>query len=435
MTGWLVALVGLKFKIELLALPLIGIGMALRLTGETTRRGAFGTALAGFGVLFLGIDMLREAFTGVSAQMSLPQFDGPLGVVLQVGIGILMTVLMQSSSASLTIALTAAQGGLLTDQGAAAMVIGANIGTTVTAVLAAIGATANARRAAAAHVLFNVLTGIVALLLLPWLLALIESLRVALGLDSAPAAKLALFHTTFNVLGVILIWPVAERMTRMLQARFRVAEEDAARPQYLDQNVLAVPGLALQALEHELRRIGAAAIALSLASMRSAGLDRDDMAKRKGVIVALGQACDRFVSDLNRASLSDTESARLAELLRIERYYEHAADLAEERLRALHDAAPTPPDLGDALERMNRHAEQLLQSVDPERPPVDGEEREAALAELEHDYQELKAALLRAGARGSLRVADMDAWLSAWSASHRAVQQAVKAMRLLPGSG
>jgi hypothetical protein len=112
-----------------------------------------------------------------------------------------MTVLMQSSSAAMAITLTAAQGGLIDAQGAAAVVIGANVGTTVTALLAAIGATPNARRAAAAHVVFNLLTGVVALLLLPWLIGALGLAREALDLPPDPAAKLALFHTTFNCAG------------------------------------------------------------------------------------------------------------------------------------------------------------------------------------------------------------------------------------------
>src|SRR5690606_21867847 len=122
-------------------------------------------------------------------------------------------------SAALAVALTAAQGGMVTMQGAAAVVIGANIGTTVKALIAAIGATPNAKRAAAAHILFNLLTGIVALMLLPWLIGFMSVLRVWLGLDEAPAAQLALFPTVFNILGIILIWPIASRMTAMLEMR------------------------------------------------------------------------------------------------------------------------------------------------------------------------------------------------------------------------
>ncbi|MDP3613342.1 MAG: Na/Pi symporter, partial [Rubrivivax sp.] len=147
MTGWIVALVGLKFKVELLAMPLAGLGALLRLTGEGRRSGAIGTALAGFGLLFMGIALLQQAFAGLAGQIRLPQGEGPWVLLAQLGIGTLMTVLMQSSSAAMAITLTAAQGGLIEAQGAAAVVIGANIGTTVTALLAAIGATPNARRA------------------------------------------------------------------------------------------------------------------------------------------------------------------------------------------------------------------------------------------------------------------------------------------------
>jgi phosphate:Na+ symporter len=256
MTGWLVALVGLKFKIEALALPLIGVGVVLRLTGAGQRRGAFGTALAGFGLLFLGISMLQQSFTGLAGQVQLPQGTGLWALLAQLAVGALMTVLMQSSSASMTIALTAAQGGLLPAQGAAAVVIGANIGTTVTALLAAIGATANAKRAASAHVVFNLLTGLVALALLPWLISAIAALQALLGLPADPAAKLALFHSVFNVLGVLLMWPLASRLTRWLLTLFRAAEDDEATPRYLDDNVLAVPTLAVDALTHEIDRLG-----------------------------------------------------------------------------------------------------------------------------------------------------------------------------------
>lgn len=257
-TGWLVAMVGLDFKIDAVAMPLIGVGMLLHISAPNRRRGAVGMALAGFGVLFLGIHMLRSNFTGLSDGMQLPEMGGgALAVLAHVLLGSLLSVLMQSSSAALALALTAAQAGLLSLTDAAAVVIGANVGTTVTALLAVIGATPNARRAAIAHVLFNVLTGIVALLMLPWLLGAIIYARDVLGMDGAPAATLALFHTTFNLLGVLLMWPLTDRLSAFLMRRFNSAEEDEARPRYLDRNTAMVPALALKALEREVRRLGA----------------------------------------------------------------------------------------------------------------------------------------------------------------------------------
>lgn len=256
MTGWIVATIGLKFKIETLAMPLIGLGALLRLTGQGQRVNALGTALAGFGLLFLGIALLQQTFGSLSAHLTLPQGEGASAVLARIGIGLLMTVLMQSSSAAMAITLTAAQGGLIDAQGAAAVVIGANIGTTATALMTTPGATPNAHRAAWAHVAFNLITAVVALLLLPGLTAAVGLMGQLMAMPPDAATQLALFHTLFNLLGVLLMWPLADRMTRALMQRWRSREEDEAAPVFLDDSVLIVPALALEAparCRHHLR--------------------------------------------------------------------------------------------------------------------------------------------------------------------------------------
>jgi phosphate:Na+ symporter len=415
MTGWIVALVGLKFKVEALAMPLAGLGALLRLTGEGRRSGAVGTALAGFGLLFIGIALLQQAFAGLAGQISLPSGDGPLVVLAQLGMGVLMTVLMQSSSAAMAITLTAAQGGLIDAQGAAAVVIGANIGTTVTAVLAALGATPNARRAASAHVVFNLLTGGVALLLLPWLVGALGEAREALHLSPDPATQLALFHTSFNLLGVLLMWPLAARLTRALQRRFRAREEDEAQPRFLDDNVLAVPTLALDALAREVGRAGQVAeriVAAALAGGGEAALRGDQR-----VLAALDGAIQRFVERLRGATMTQADSARLAELLRVQRYHEAAA---EQAVVAATLAGPAVPDaalaaaqraFGDTAQAVLRHG-----GVD-------------ALGAMESRYEDFKAALLAAGAEGRLPLREMEQALRRWSALRRAAQQMDKARR------
>ncbi len=436
MTGWIVALVGLKFKVEALALPLVGLGVLIRLGAEGQRRGAIGSALAGFGLLFLGIATLQQSFGGLAGQISLPQGDGPLAVLAQLGVGALMTVLMQSSSASMTIALTAAQGGLLDTQGAAAVVIGANIGTTVTALLAAIGATPNARRVAAAHVAFNLLTGVVALALLPWLIDALGVAREAMGLPPDPAAKLALFHTTFNLLGVLLMWPLAGHLTRWLLQRFRAREEDDAQPQHLDDNVLAVPTLALDALEREVARVGHFAVRLVRAAL--AGAPPPALAADKAVVSRLDDAIAAFVERMNRAAMSQGASERLAELLRIQRYHETSAEqaLAAAPLRA-------PSDTGPAVAQRHtlfvEHADALLAlcdiRADLQATPPDATAITTAAQSMEQAYEDLKATVLAAGAAGRLPLAEMEEALRRYSALRRAAQQAVKAsQRLSPGS-
>lgn len=427
MTGWLVALVGLKFNIEILALPLIGVGMALRLSGAGTRRSALGQALAGFGVLFLGIDMLKDSFSGLSTEFTLPEGGGVVDTLMQVLIGIALTVLMQSSSASLTIALTAAQGGLLSAQGAAAVVIGANIGTTVTALIASIGATPNAKRAAGAHILFNLLTGAVALALLPWLVSAIRMGGEALALDSAPAAQLALFHTVFNLLGVVLIWPLANRMTAFLEGRFRAAEEDEARPRYLDNNVAAVPALALDALEREVRRMGSITLRMMREAISSGA--RQKLAVDQQIVARLNHAVAEFIARISQAGMSQNTAQRLPRILRVARYYEAAAELSLEGAAA---ARETPLPL--LIEVSNAFIDQVMQlftCVDPEVELKQTTDIETSLQRLEQAYQALKAELLRAGAQSVLPVADMDARLRAASAIHRALQQTAKAARML----
>jgi phosphate:Na+ symporter len=423
MTGWIVALVGLRFKIEVLALPLVFAGVLLRLSGSGTRRAPLGDALAGFGLLFLGIGVLQEAFGGLSDADLLPRGDGRRDVLLQVAAGIVMTVLTQSSSAAMAITLTAAQGGLLSAQSAAAVVIGANVGTTVTALLATLGATSNARRAGLAHVVFNVVTAAVALLMLPWMVDAIATLRAWMGLPADPAARLALFHTVFNVFGVLLMWPLAAPLTLWLQRRFRSAEEDEARPRFLDDTVLPVPALALQALAQEIGRIGAVtrrALAATLAGAPATAVARDGEIVRR-----LDAVAERFAERLSRAALPAGGARDLARWLRVLRYHETASALAVQAAQATR--VPLPPAVQPAEAAFVEQGRALLVACDAAEPAAPSE---AALAAVGGAYQALKATLLDAGAMGSLSIDSMEAVLGRASDLRRALEQTAKAARL-----
>ncbi|NLB57654.1 MAG: Na/Pi cotransporter family protein, partial [Gammaproteobacteria bacterium] len=197
LTSWLVAVAGFNLHLRALALPAIGLGALAWAISRSSRWGALGQAVAGFGLFFLGIDVLREAFDGIGGMFSVQGQDAETiaGIAAFVLSGIAITLLTQSSSATLAITLTAAAGGLLPLQAAAAMIIGANVGTTSTAVFAAIGATSPARRVAAAHVLFNVVTAAMALALLPALLWLSRAMAGVVMDEPHIALVLAVFHT------------------------------------------------------------------------------------------------------------------------------------------------------------------------------------------------------------------------------------------------
>lgn len=427
-TGWIVALLGLRVQIGTYALPLIGIGVALRLTGASQRRGALGDALAGFGLLFLGIGTLQQAFADIVTQYRLPQGEGVAAVLMQVAAGLVLTLLVQSSAATMTITLAAAQGGLLTTQGGAAVVIGANVGTTATALLASIGATPNARRAALAHVLFNVVAAIVATALLPWMVGFIVRVGDLMHLPHDPAITLALFHTSFSVLGLLLIAPVADRLTRGLKRLFRAREGDEGAPRYLDDTVAAVPELGVDALTHEVARIGA--IGRRMLRIALVGANTKALEIERGNVERLCAAAQTFADRMNRQQMATDTSENLARVLRTLRYYESAAE-STMQAAALAGAA-ADANLAERDAQFRRDALALLDHVEQAGPSGGDAAAEVAptervVAAMEDAYQTLKGRLLADGASGAIGIAAMEEGLRRYSALRRALQQEAKA--------
>lgn len=251
-TGWLVTLSGVDIDLEAAALPIVGVGTLLQLTGPTKRRGAVGRAIAGLGLFFVGVGFLQESFADLAASVDLSvlRVEGIGGRVLLFLVGVGLTTAMQSSSAAIAVTLTAAAAGALDVAGACTVVIGANVGTTSTALFGAIGATPDARRTALAHTAFNLVAGVVAFATLPLLLRLLVWLdRWAPG--EGIAVTVALFHTVFNLLGVLAMWPIAGRLVRWLEARFVSADAVEGAPAHLDAPSLAIPHVALAALARE----------------------------------------------------------------------------------------------------------------------------------------------------------------------------------------
>lgn len=423
-TGWLVAMIGFKLKLEVAALPMIGVGILLRLSGAETRRGALGGAIGGLGVLFLGIDFLQQAFVAGGDAFDFEALSGYgfwslLAFVLA---GTVLTVLLQASAATLAIVLTLAEAGVLPLTEAAAMVIGANIGTTATALIATIGATPNARRAALAHVAFNILAGGTALLGLPWILDLLAVLRDALALGNQPAMTLALFHTAQNLIGILLMWPLSERLANFLRRCFLSQEEEIGRPHYIDRNVGAVPSLAVDALHREISRAGH--LVLERARARCA-MDEASLA-RVDAFPALARAIVAFVTEVNRHPMPADTAANLALLLRVHRYYDTCHELAAEAARTQAALPALDSELAGDVRRTLDTALALLQTLDPGLPGFARPGAEA-LNDFESAYQCVKAALLQAGASGRLDIDRMDEAMSGLSALRRLLEQARKA--------
>lgn len=433
-TGWLVALIGFNIKIELFALPLIGLGMILRITGHDSRRASLGLAMAGFGLFFIGIDVLKDAFAGLASAIDLQRItaDGVSGILLFVSIGFLMTVLTQSSSAAIAITLTAATGGVIGPYAAAAMVIGANVGTTSTAIISVIGATPNAKRVAAAHVIFNMATGVVALLLLPVMFGIVKAGSNLAGLQDIPVVTLALFHTTFNVLGVLLMWPLTNKLARLLEQRFTSMEEMEGRPKYLDKTVAVSPTLALNALGLELAHVGSIARRMSKAMLSQEQSISHLLKADRTAILELVRKIGEFVSRLERSTMPTDISSELPKVLRTSQYYIMTADLVRDIAKHKGAVGEISNDkLNDKIASFKLKVVQLLDATDVQVEGFSIDECNKQLDELNAVYEELKVLILETGTVSGVDISTMSALLEQNSNIRRFVTQMVKAARYL----
>ncbi|MCX5875473.1 MAG: Na/Pi symporter [Deltaproteobacteria bacterium] len=433
MIGWLVSLTDFQGAVKLVALPLIGLGMLLRLNRGNHRYEALGETLAGFGVFFTGIDLLRATFAGSGLGMPFTIMGGGIGSHLAfLAIGLLLTVIMQSSSATMVITLTAAAGGLIPLDAGASMVIGANIGSTSTAALAALGATPNAKRVAAAHVLFNLVTGTVALILLPFLLHALLVFPELLHLPANTTILLALFHTSVNILGVCLIWPFTRLLVKWLKGRFRSHEEDEARPLYLDRNIAATPVLAFHALAREIERIGNIARRMAKGAMSSEAGPSLQLDADRRILLKLEIEVGNFINLVRRGSLPEELDHVLPNALRVTSYYREIADVSlrvaqmQQHSRPVEDTA-----LAQEIGEYKQQVVKLLEMSDVARKDYMPEECAALFKETEEMYRHLKSSLLKAGTKNLLPVGLMVSLIDLMSDVRRIADQIEKGARYL----
>jgi phosphate:Na+ symporter len=250
--AWLVAGLGLKVDIAAYAMPMIALSIVLVFQKNKPLRGV-GYALAGLGFLFLGIHYMKEGFDAFKEHIDLTRFalSGLFGLIVYALIGTAATVVMQSSHATMVLILTALAAGQISYENALALAIGANIGTTITAIIGSLGANFQGRRLALAHLVFNLTTAIVALVFIVPLRESVDLFCGSLGIASSDyTMKLAVFHTIFNVLGVALMLPFLSRLIAFLERRILEPVPDVSRPRFLNEAVDEFP----QTLEIALRK-------------------------------------------------------------------------------------------------------------------------------------------------------------------------------------
>lgn len=258
-TAWLVATLGLKIDIAGLAMPMLAFGIVLVLQKSKKLIG-IGKVLAGLGFFFMGIYFMKNGFDAYKESIDLADFalPGVFGLLVYTFIGIVLTFILQSSSATMALILTALAAGQISYTNSLALAIGANVGTTITAIIGSLGSNISGKRLAGAHLIFNVVTGLLALIFIGYLGQLVDLLSGWMRISQTNFTfKLAIFHTIFNLLGVVIMMPLINPLVKLLHRLFKTEDDESIidQPRFLDKSALGYPQTALLALRNETKRL------------------------------------------------------------------------------------------------------------------------------------------------------------------------------------
>ncbi len=357
-TSWIVATIGFKLDIEQLALPFIGIGgLILIFLGRSPRYSQVSHLLVGFGFLFLGLDQMKDSVSTFAEDLD-PTLLVDAAPWMFVLLGILLTALMQSSSATVAILLTALYAGLFDFREGALAIIGSNVGTTVTVFLGALGGSVVKKRLAWSHLSFNVFAATVAT---AGLSVYLQIVSWVLGDGFDPILGLALFHTLFNLVGVLAFLPFVARFAVLVE-KF-VPEKVEQRTRFIGQTAPEVAEAAVTSVHNEVRQLLLETLAFHLDLLQiEARLvmpdgallmkrDQYDTYQEQYIDLKLLQAeIITFVTQVEKHELSEAESHALNRAV-------HAARLALYAAKNLKDVKSNMDGFEDSsafLERFHR---------------------------------------------------------------------------------
>jgi phosphate:Na+ symporter len=448
-TGWIVALIGVSVSLSTYALPMIFIGALAKLLADG-RIAAAGGALAGFALVLYGLTTLQQGMGGLAESLhpaDLPAVlgapgvgwgAGSVGLMTLIVVGLAMTAVMQSSTAAIAVTISAFYAGAVGLEQGAALIIGQNIGTATSSALAAIGASATAKRLALAYVLFKSIAALIAIAAFPFTVALMRGF--ASSVDGA--TLLAAYHTAYNVVGVAVLLPAMQWLTRVVERL--LPSKETALERALDPSALVNPVVAVETT----RRVVAEILKTTAASVSTALSARTEGAT-EGVATAaaaLAEARD-FLSELKEPPETEAERLRMTSTL-------HALDHASQLVAILGESGPgAPHDLRAAAlcEQAMRATQTVAASITAEcaltgrAEPIGwtvSAEICAALAAVERAAKELAAlqrdhrtATLAAVAPGKLTVTDAFARIDAARRVDRIAHHAWRSAAHLLGRG
>ena len=264
-TAWLITILGFKVSMSAIALPLVGLGFAFTFAKREKFKN-WGAFIIGFAILFIGLQFLKDAVPDIRDNPEVLEFLkrytdlGFWSILLFLFIGTALTIIIQSSSATMALTLIMTAQGWIPFELAAAMVLGENIGTTITANIAAVVANYHAKRTARAHFIFNMVGVLWVLLLFYPFLKLVVWISTKTGNSSpyvsaaAIPVAISLFHTVFNILNTfLLVWfikPISKLVERLVKATPE-PEKEIDEPKFLKKKVLKYPETIIASLENE----------------------------------------------------------------------------------------------------------------------------------------------------------------------------------------
>ena len=355
MTAQLIA-----FKLSNYITVLIFIGFLMQLLAKRARGKYFGQVILGFGILMLGMDMMGRAVMPLRAYPGFVDFIGHFSSnpLLGIFIGTVMTVLIQSSSATIGILIAMAGQGLIPLEGAIPVLLGDNIGTCITAVLASLRANLTAKRVAVAHVMFNIIVSIIFVVFMKWFIEIVLLVSPAGDI----ARQIANAHSAFNIINTLLFMPFVDPFIRLIQ---RLVPGDAEgislRPVYLDKAMLNTPSIALSLAVKEVVRMGNQAredVRLAMEAIQSYDTEKIKyVLEHEPVVDSLEREITDYLTDMSTSQLDASLSVRHTGLLHaindIERIGDHGETLAKKARRIFEDEVHFSPEAQEELAQLS----------------------------------------------------------------------------------
>jgi phosphate:Na+ symporter len=379
-TAWLVSISGFEFKISNYALPAIAVGFGLQIFGRTRIIKNIGEIVLGFGILFIGIDFMKGAFSGLEGssrtqELLIKAADNPLLAILA---GMTVTMLIQSSSAAVaSVQLLAISGALgsnwdVTLNLSIPFILGSNIGTTITAQLAAIRANLNARRAAWAHTMFNVIGALICVWFIGWIGKLVNIVAPWELTKTTIGASIAIAHTTIKMFEAVFFLPLTGILEKVVVKLVPEKPGDLLiRPTILERHLLVTPELAMNQVRREI--VHMAQTARGAVKQAIEAIIEDDRRKLEMVRITedvtdnLQYEITSYIAALSEKELSGDMSTELPVLLHtvndLERIADHAVNIVEIAERKIEQKLSFSDSAVSEAQRLEEEADRMCDYI------------------------------------------------------------------------